>query len=89
MTKTLGLKASAQRRTSVEELEEDARLGHLSIRMGLACDYESFRDFIYQLERAPEFVIIDDVTLTEGQTGEPLSLTISLSTYFRLRPHGA
>lgn len=78
-----------QRRTSVEELEEDARLGHLSIRMGLACDYESFRDFIYQLERAPEFVIIDDVTLTEGQTGEPLSLTISLSTYFRLRPHGA
>jgi len=78
-----------QRRTSVDEPDDDARLGHLNIRMGLACDYESFREFIYQLESAPEFVIIDDVTLTESNSGEPLALTINLSTYFRLRPNGA
>ena len=77
-----------QRRTSVDDSDVKARLGHLSIRMGLACDYESFRGFIYQLENAPEFVIIDDVTLTESTTGEPLALTINLSTYFRLRPDG-
>ena len=78
-----------QRRTSVDEPNDEAGLGHLNIRMGLTCDYESFRDFIYQLESAPEFVIIDDVTLTESTTGEPLALTINLSTYFRLRPNGA
>ena len=59
------------------------------IRMVLQCDYESFRNFIFQLESAPEFVIIDDVTLTEGTANQRLALTINLSTYFRLRPNGA
>jgi hypothetical protein len=78
-----------QRRSSVEEPDDKARLGRLIIRMVLQCDYESFRNFIFQLESAPEFVIIDDVTLTESSANEPLTLTIDLSTYFRLRPHGA
>lgn len=78
-----------QRRTSLDEQDEDARLGHLNIRMGLSCDYESFRDFIFQLETSPQFVIIDDLTLTESTTGEPLALIVNLSTYFRLRPNGA
>jgi hypothetical protein len=73
----------------VDEVEKDALLGHLNIRMGLSCDYESFRAFIYQLETAQEFVIIDDVTLAEANQNEPLALTVSLSTYFRLRPDGA
>ncbi len=78
-----------QRRLSVDEVEKDALLGHLNIRMGLSCDYDSFRAFIYQLETAQEFVIIDDVTLTEANQNEPLALTVNLSTYFRLRPDGA
>jgi hypothetical protein len=78
-----------QRRLSVDDVEKDSLLGHLIIRMGLSCDYESFRAFIYQLETAQEFVIIDDVTLTEASQNEPLALIINLSTYFRLRPDGA
>ena len=39
-----------------------------------------------ELESAPNFIIIDDVTLVEGQGGE--ALTINLSTYFRLRANG-
>jgi hypothetical protein len=78
-----------QRRSSVEETDDKARLGRLIIRMVLQCDYESFRNFIFQLESAPEFVIIDDVTLSESSANEPLTLTIDLSTYFRLRPNGA
>jgi hypothetical protein len=78
-----------QRRSSVDDITSESRLGHLNIRLGLSCDYESFRDFIYQLETAPEFVIIDDVTLTEANQGEPLALIVNLSTYFRLRPDGA
>ena len=53
--------------------------------MVLSGDYESIRDFIYELESAPEFVIIDDVTLAESDEAEQ-TLTIDLSTYFRLRP---
>jgi hypothetical protein len=79
-----------QRRSGVEEKPNDeARLGRFTIRMVLQGEYESFRNFIFQLESAPEFVIIDDVTLTESSANEPLTLTIDLSTYFRLRPHGA
>jgi hypothetical protein len=79
-----------QRRSGVEEKPNDeARLGRFTIRMVLQGEYESFRNFIFQLESAPEFVIIDDVTLTEGTANQPLTLTIDLSTYFRLRPNGA
>jgi hypothetical protein len=78
-----------ERRLSVDDVDKDSLLGHLNIRMGLSCDYESFRAFIYQLETAQEFVIIDGVTLTEGSQNEPLALIINLSTYYRLRSDGA
>ena len=37
-------------------------------------DYESFRQFIYALESAPQFVIIDDVTLAQTDPTKPLTL---------------
>jgi len=77
-----------QRRTTIEDPDEDDRLGHLTIRMVLVGNYESIRDFIYELESAPEFVIIDDVVLVESDEAEQ-TLTIDLSTYFRLKPNGA
>jgi Kef-type K+ transport system membrane component KefB len=76
------------RRTEIEDPEKDERLGHLRIRMTLESDYESFRNFIYQLESTPEFVILDDVTLAENEGRGPLAITLSLSTYFRLKPNG-
>jgi len=56
--------------------------------MVLQSDYENFRDFIYQLESTPEFVILDDVTLAESEGSGPLTITLNLSTYFRLKPNG-
>lgn len=78
-----------ERRTEIEDADADARLGHLMIRMVLQSDYEDFRNFIYQLESAPEFVIIDDVSLAESDASGPVTITLNLSTYFRLRPNGA
>jgi hypothetical protein len=77
-----------ERRTEIEDPDKDSRLGHLRIRMVLKSDYENFRNFIYQLESAPEFVILDDVTLTETEGSGPLTITLNLSTYFRLKPNG-
>jgi uncharacterized protein YecT (DUF1311 family) len=77
------------RRTTVEEgRDRDTRLGRMTIQMVLQGDYENLRQFIYELETAPEFVIIDDVTLVEATTGEALTLTIDLSTYYRKRANG-
>jgi len=72
-----------------EELNADAakKLGatlkRLTTRIVLQGDYESIRAFIYELEQAPQFVVIDQVTLVEAEAGEPVTLTVTLSTYYR------
>lgn len=71
------------RTTDVDESDRDSRLGHMSIRMVLQGDYRDIRRFIYQLETASDFVIIDDLTLADGSDSEPQMLTINLSTYYR------
>jgi hypothetical protein len=69
-------------------LEKNARLGRLSIRVVLQGEYESFRQFLYELESAPEFVIIDHVTIGQNDPSKPLVFTLELSTYYRLGAHG-
>jgi hypothetical protein len=76
-----------QRKTDIEPPQKNDRLGHLEIRMVLQGDYESVRRFVYALETAPQFVIIDDMMLVQGEPTKPLTLTLALSTYFRL-PNG-
>ena len=76
------------RRTDIEPAVKDTRLGLLKVRTQFQCDYESFRQFIFALESAPEFVIIDDVTITQNDPAKPLTLTLQLSTYYRLGANG-
>jgi len=76
------------RKTEVETPKRDARVGRWKIRTELQGDYENLRQFIYALESAPEFVIIDDVTLSQNDAAKPLTLTIELSSYYRLDAHG-
>ncbi|MEQ1910853.1 MAG: GspMb/PilO family protein [Vicinamibacterales bacterium] len=77
------------RTTTVEALDRDGRLEKMGIRMVLQGDYDGLRQFIYALETGPEFVVIDGVTLVEGQGDEPLHLTVDLSTYYRLPPNAS
>jgi hypothetical protein len=44
------------------------------------------RTFIHQLETAPEFVVIDNVELTEEDAGNELKVKLQLSTYYRTMP---
>lgn len=78
-----------QRRTDIEPPAKNARLGHLQIRMVLQGDYASVRRFIYAVETAPEFIIIDDMTLSQNDPNKPVLLTLVLSTYYRLPTHAA
>ena len=73
------------RRIDVEPIKKDSQLGILRIETQWQGDYESLRRFIYELESAPAFVIIDNVTLAQSDPGKPLALTLRLSTYYRLR----
>lgn len=71
-----------------EEVEGNKELLRLKIHVGLQGGYRAIRDFIYQLESAPQFVIIDDVTLTDTQGADVQTLTVNLSTYYRVKGNG-
>jgi type II secretion system (T2SS) protein M len=79
------------RTTAVDEggVDTEARFGRMAIHMILDGDYENLREFVFELERSPEFVIIDEVTLDGSRSADALRLTINLSTFYRLRPNGA
>jgi Tfp pilus assembly protein PilO len=70
------------RSASNEENEKETKLGHMKIKMVLQGDYRNIRQFIYELESAPEFVIIDDLTITQRNASDPQTLNIDMSTYF-------
>ena len=62
----------------------DSSLVRYTSKVELAGGYRDVRAFIHQLETAPEFVVIDDITLTEEDVeGGLLQLTLQLSTYFQ------
>jgi Tfp pilus assembly protein PilO len=65
-----------------EKRASDVR--RLTASVVLEGSYENVRRFIYQLETAPEFVVIDNVSLAMRSEGAaPLVLTVVLSTYYR------
>jgi hypothetical protein len=55
--------------------------------MELKGGYEDLRQFIHDVERGSEFVIIDEITLSELDEAQPLALTITLSTFFHPGGH--
>ena len=74
-----------ERSTYAPVADTDSTLTRLQIQMVLAGTYAEMRDFIYQLETAPEFVVIDNIQLAEGSDGTgSLVVTLDLSTYFRV-----
>lgn len=70
--------------TSQEELR-DSPLERLSVNCSLTGDWEDIRQLIHEIETGPDFLVIDNVALSEGENPTaPLSLELELSTYFRV-----
>jgi len=66
------------------ETPQDSTLERLKVNYALSGDWDDIRQFIYEIETGPDFVVIDNVQLLEGQQGANLSLTLDLSTYYRV-----
>ena len=59
-------------------------LSRLRTTMVLAGRYEDVRRFIHVLETAPEFILVEDVVLGQGnESDDRLVLTLGVSTYYR------
>ena len=62
-------------------------LSRLQASISLVGRYRDVRDFLYELETAEDFVVVDSIVLAEGEDASaPLDLTLVVSTYFKAIP---
>jgi Type II secretion system (T2SS), protein M subtype b len=74
---------------TTQDRSRPSSVARLKVRVVLEGEYENLRRFIYSLETAPSFVIVDSVTLAQLEANKPLNLTLELSIYYRTETHGA
>jgi Tfp pilus assembly protein PilO len=71
------------RRTIAIRRDRESQLEHMDVTMSLQGEYRDVRGFIHRLEVAPEFVVIEDISLAQDERNAPLTLTLKLSTYYK------
>ena len=68
----------------------ESDLEKLEITFTVEGGYEDIRRFIYDVETAPAFVVIDSLEIEQGRdAGKPVVLQLGLSTYFRVGDHAS
>lgn len=79
-----------ERRSYDRDTGYRGRLYKLKITMDLSGEYRDIRAFLHALETSPEFIVIEDVSLSEGaRPGAPLAVAVQLATYYAGAPDGA
>ncbi len=74
-----------QSSTNPEEMPKST-LERLMVNYNLTGEWQDVQQFIHAIETLPEFVVIDHLSLAEGsEANAPLSLTLTVSTYYRVR----
>jgi hypothetical protein len=74
-----------QRGAASPESLRDSTLERLRTDISLEGDWNDIRQLIYEIETGPDFMVMDHVSLAEGESATaPLSLTLQISTYYRV-----
>jgi hypothetical protein len=71
-----------ERATAEPVAEQGSTLTRLQIGLVLSGPYDGVREFIYALDSAEEFVVVDRVVLTQAGAGAELAMSLELSTYY-------
>lgn len=78
-----------ERSTMASDQIRGSNLGQFTATYVLRGDYRNIRRFIHALETAEEFLILDNVALSQGGDGEgELIVNMEVSTYYRAGAHG-
>ena len=78
------------RTSALQDADRQSSLVRLRITTSLEGNYEDLRRFIYHVESGTDFIVIDSIVLRQGsEPDSPLTLELSLSTYYRARVGGA
>jgi Tfp pilus assembly protein PilO len=69
--------------------ERGSQLGKLTATVALIGEYRNIRRFIHDLETAPEFLILENVALSQGAERDGgVNVVVKVATYFRIGTDG-
>jgi Tfp pilus assembly protein PilO len=78
-----------ERQTSDSQSQRDSQLVKYTYRAALSGEYRNIRRFIHELETAPEFLVLENVELSQSEVANrSLNVTAAIATYYRATPNG-
>jgi len=83
--------ASVQLGTETLEVsqERESQLAKLTATVVLIGEYRNIRRFVHSVETAPEFMILENVALSQGsERDRGLNVVVKVATYFRIGTDG-
>jgi len=78
-----------ERETSDPKPQRDSQLVKFTYRASLSGEYRNIRHFIHELETAPEFLVLENVELTQSEIeNRGLNVSVDIATYYRTGANG-
>jgi Tfp pilus assembly protein PilO len=78
-----------ERETSDPKSQRDSQLIKFTYRASLSGEYRNIRRFIHELETAPEFLVLENVELTQSEVeNRGLNVNVEIATYYRAGANG-
>jgi hypothetical protein len=72
-----------------ETQQRGSQLGKLTANVVLTGEYRDIRRFIHDLETSPEFLVIENVAVSQGsERDRGLTVVVRVATYFRVSSDG-
>ena len=78
-----------ERETSDPKPERDSQLVRFIYTASLSGEYRNIRRFVHELETAPEFLVLENVELSQSETeNRGLNVNVEIATYYRTAGNG-
>ena len=78
-----------ERGTSEPRPERDSQLVKFTYTAALSGEYRNIRRFIHELEAAPEFLVLENVELSQNEAeNRGLNVNVQIATYYRMETNG-
>jgi hypothetical protein len=78
-----------ERAASDPKPERDSQLVKFVYTASLSGEYRNIRRFIHELEKAPEFLVLENVGLSQSDVeGRGLNVVLQIATYYRAGVNG-
>jgi len=78
-----------ERQTSDSQPQRESQLVKYTYRAALSGEYRNIRRFIHELETAPEFLVLENVELSQSEVANrALNVSVEIATYYRAVSNG-